>query len=329
MGNFVLANELENYIPEPRDRITGFTAAELMVMELPPPRWAIPDILPEGLNILAGKPKMGKSIMSLNIAIAISTGGKALGAIRVEKGSVLCLALEDTKRRLQKRMGAMLNGADPPDNLYLETEWPKMDAGGIEKLEKRIQKIPDIRLVVIDTFKKIRPIQKGRNINSYDVDYEHISDIKKLADDNGVCILVIHHLRKTESEDIMDDFSGTFGLTGAADGLLAFKRRTGQADAELHIVGRDVDAAEYALKYHPDIWTWELIGDAQEVKSTETRQQIYDAVKDADEPVTPKEISNITGVKYRTVNAGLKALIDEGSIRKTGQHGKYRISAYL
>ena len=305
---------------------TGFNAAELMLMELPEPRWAIPNILPEGLNILAGKPKMGKSILSLNISLAVAFGGKALGSIDVERGGVLYLALEDTKRRLRTRLIAMLNGSSAPDNFYIETMWPKMDAGGLDQLEAKIQEIPDLRLVIIDTMKKIKATPKSRNPNPYDVDYENVASIKTLADKHNISILVIHHLRKTASEDIMDDFSGTFGLTGAADGLLAFKRRTGQANAELHIVGRDVDAAEYAIKYHPDIWTWELIGDAQEVKSTHNRQLIYDTIKDADDALKPKQIQRISGVKYWTVIAGLKALTNDGSIVKT-QYGEYRISA--
>ena len=325
-----LAIMVENAGPyEPnKTKTTGFNAAELMLMDLPEPKWAIPDILPEGLNILAGKPKMGKSVISLNIAIAIASGGKALGKIDVEKGGVLYLALEDTKRRLKSRLTSMLQGSPAPENLHIEIAWPKIDDDGLVKLDKRIKEIPNLRLLIIDTLKKIRPIQKARNTNPYDIDYENITAVKELADKYSIAILLIHHLRKSESEDIMDDFSGTFGLTGAADGLLAFKRKTGQSDAELHIVGRDVDAAEYALKYHPDIWTWELIGDAREVKSTHDRQLIYDTIKGADNALTPKEIEKLSGVKYWTVVKGLKALANDGSIKKS-KYGKYRIPAYL
>lgn len=303
---------------------SGFSAGELMTMQLPKPKWAVPDILPEGLNILAGKPKMGKSVLSLNIALAIASGGKALGKIDVEKGAVLYLALEDTKRRLQSRIRAMLQDRPAPENLYFETAWPKIDKGGIPKLAEKIQEIPNLRLLIIDTLKKIRPIENGRNKNPYDIDYENVSAIKALADKFNLCVLVIHHLRKTESDDVMDDFSGTFGLTGAADGLLALKRKTGQSDAELHLIGRDVDAAEYALKYHPDIWTWELLGDAQEVKKTRNLQATYNAIKQSEKALKPKEIAEISGVKYWTVTANLKSLIRDGSIQKT-TYGEYRI----
>ena len=304
---------------------SSFTAEELMAMTLPEPKWAIPNILPEGLNILAGKPKMGKSVFSLNISISIACGGKALSEIEVEKGAVLYLALEDTKRRLQSRLKAMMQDRSAPNNLYLETVWPKIGDGGIKALDKRIREIPGLRLVIIDTLKKIKPVQKSQNKSLYDIDYELVTAVKSLADKYSVSILIIHHLRKTESDDVMDDFSGTFGLTGAADGLLAFIRKTGQANAVLHIVGRDVDAAEYALKYHPDIWTWELLGDAQEVKTTALQQLVYDTIKKAEQPIKPKEIEQITKIKYRTISSILNQLINEGSIEKAFKYGSYKI----
>jgi len=318
------AGTVEGPLPQKAKLETTFNAGELMTMQLPEPKWAVPDILPEGLNILAGKPKMGKSVLSLNIALAIAAGGKALGKIDVEKGAVLYLALEDTKRRLQSRIKAMLQDRPAPENLYFETVWPKIDKGGLVKLDKKIQGIPNLRLLIIDTLKKIKPIENGRNRNPYDIDYENISAVKTLADKFNLCILLIHHLRKTESDDVMDDFSGTFGLTGAADGLLALKRKTGQSDAELHLIGRDVDAAEYALKYHPDIWTWELLGDAQEVKKTKNLQATYNAIKQSEKTLSPKEIAEISGVKYWTIISNLKSLTSDGSIQKIGK-GEYRI----
>lgn len=300
---------------------TGFNAEELLNMKLPEAKWAVPGILPEGLTILGGKPKMGKSILCLNLCIAIASGGKAFGHIDVEAGPVLYLALEDTKRRLQTRIKAMLQNGSAPENLHLETEWAKMGDGGLTALDRKIKAIKP-RLVIIDTLKMIRPAQK--NQNPYDIDYENIAALKALADDNGVSILIVHHLRKTASDDVMDDFSGTFGLTGAADGLIAFKRKTGQSDAELHLVGRDVDAAEYAMKYHPDLWMWEMVGDATEVKSTAARQLVFDTLKNADGPLKANEITSLTDLKYRTVRANLTALICDGSIEKAAKYGAYQ-----
>jgi len=308
-----------------KTRQTRFTAIELMSMEFPAPRWAVPGILPEGCTILAGKPKKGKSIMCLNLGISIATGGLAFGKILVEKGGVLYLALEDTGRRLQERLITMLQGSPWPENLHFDTEWPRIENGEIPGLDKRIEQIKDLRLVIIDTLQRIRPVHQSKQKTQYGIDSEDVSVVKELADKYNISILPIHHLRKTQSEDIMDDISGTFGLTGAADGVLALKSRTGQADAELHIVGRDIEAEEYALKLHSDILSWELLGKADEVKSTATRQSIYDAIKEADKPITPKEIEEITGIKERAIHKNLKNLIADGSIEKGIKFGTYKV----
>ena len=103
-----MLNQLEAQIREADHQISGITAADLMRKTFPEPRWAVSGILPEGLNLLAGKPKKGKSILALNLGVSISLGGLALGQIPVEKGAVVYLALEDTERRLQGRLGHML-----------------------------------------------------------------------------------------------------------------------------------------------------------------------------------------------------------------------------
>ena len=69
-----------DYIPAP------FTLQELLARQLPPIQWAIPDILPEGLTLLAGKPKLGKSWLALAMALAVAAGGVALGTYPSRKG---------------------------------------------------------------------------------------------------------------------------------------------------------------------------------------------------------------------------------------------------
>ena len=79
------------------------TADEILTADWPEPVWAIPKLLPSGLTILAGKPKLGKSWLALQVAQAVAAGGVALGE-RVQAGPILYLALEDPPRRLRDRM---------------------------------------------------------------------------------------------------------------------------------------------------------------------------------------------------------------------------------
>src|SRR5215216_6264751 len=123
------------------------TAAELLGLELPPIRWSVPGLVPEGVTLLAGKPKLGKSWMALGIGIAVSTGGVALGTRSVEQGDVLYMALEDNYRRLHKRLKKLFTG-EVPERLHIATEWPRMDEGGSAALKRWLEAHPGARLIV-------------------------------------------------------------------------------------------------------------------------------------------------------------------------------------
>lgn len=314
-----MLSQFEAQIREADGQITGITAEDLMRKTFPEPRWAVSGILPEGLNILASRPKKGKSIFSLNLGVSIATGGLALGKIEVEKGSVLMLCLEDTERRLQGRLRQMLFGDKAPANLHLYTSWPRMDAGGLELLEAKIQEIPDIRLVVIDTLQKFRKPTR-RNGNLYEQDYEIIAQIKGIADRLSVCILLIHHLRKMQADDVFDTLSGSLGLTGAADGIIVLENSKG--NTVLHITGRDVESTELAIDFDRQMLNWRLLGKRAEVKSTNEQQAVYDAIKDVPESLSPAEIAELSGVRIGTVKKILSKFLGDQSICRTS-YGRY------
>jgi len=125
----------------------GITAAALIRKVFSELMWVVCGVLSQGLWILAGKPKHGKSILAANVGVALSIGGRALGAIPVDIGTVIYLALEDTQRRLQKRLQQMLShGGRATDKLIFFTEWPRMDQGGLELLEDVIKSRQDTRV---------------------------------------------------------------------------------------------------------------------------------------------------------------------------------------
>ena len=135
---------------------TSWTADELMAMEFPPPRWAVPGFLAEGVNLLAGPPKVGKSWLSLGLALSVAAGADALGSIPVEAGPVLYLALEDTPRRLQSRMRKILDGRRAPHGLTLATTCPPLPEGGAAAIGGWLTRNPAARMVVVDVFAKVR-----------------------------------------------------------------------------------------------------------------------------------------------------------------------------
>jgi hypothetical protein len=306
------------------------TAEKLLNTEFPEIKWTVRDVLPEGLTILGGKPKIGKSWFALDIGVAVASGGIALGDKAVEQGAVLYLALEDNQRRLQSRLKKRLNGGRAPQGLELATQWPRLNEGGLEALEGWLISHPNARLIIIDTLAKMR---KAGNSNDrktlYDADYESVEPLLSLAGRYNVAVLVVHHLRKAGAEDPLDEVSGSTGLTGGVDGALVLKRERGRADAYLYVTGRDIEnEQELALNWDNDTATWKIAGDAEEYRGSKERREIIECLRSLGGTAGPKEVSDALGKDYNAVKQLLYKMGNDGDVRNVGG-GKYTVTDNL
>ncbi|MBR1486920.1 MAG: AAA family ATPase, partial [Synergistaceae bacterium] len=285
----------------------------------PPIVWAVDGFLPAGLSILAGGPKVGKSILSLHLSLAVAIGGCALGKINVEQGDVLYLALEDTQRRLQER----IEGSELPENcnlsrLTLATRVPRQHEGGIEYIKWWLEDAESPRLVIIDTLQKFRKVLSNKG-NMYAEDYEVVSEIKKLADQFNVPFLVIHHLKKAMAEDWLNEISGSQGIAGAADTIFALKRARTENKGILHRTGRDVEEKDFEMTL--DNFGWVLNGDYNTMP--DWKKQIVDYLKEHNS-VTPMELSQALNLNINSAKSSLFRLCKEGLIVKIG-YGTYAL----
>ena len=224
----------------------------------------IDGLLYPGTYILAGAPKLGKSFLMAQLAYHVSAG-LPLWGYNVHMGSVLYLALEDDYGRLQKRLYQMF-GVETSTNLYLGTEAHILGMGLTDQLDGFVKDHPDTKLIIVDTLQKIRGDVNDKY--SYSTDYQDIVRLKAFTDRTGVCLMVVHHTRKQQSDDKFDMISGTNGLLGAADGgfLLSKEKRTSnmalleiagrdQQDQKLHLV-RDQERLLWTLeKAETELWT--------------------------------------------------------------------------
>lgn len=301
----------------------GLTASALSLMKFAPLRYAVPGILPEGLALLAGKPKFGKSFLAMDLAIAVASGGVALGSIQCSFGEVLYCALEDSERRLHDRLHKMLPfGLEMPTRLHFETLAPRIGDGLIEQLDGWLDTHPDARLIILDTWRCIKPETRG-SASAYDEDASGLHPLHGLAKARpGLAVLVVHHTRKMEADDPFDTISGTHGLTGVADTLMVLARH-GEA-AKLSAQGRDLDGYEKALTRNAVTGSWLISGDARELAKTGERQAILDVLTEAEgETISLAAIASATGKKKDNLVHLLKSLVGEGLVEKVG-HGKYR-----
>ncbi len=307
-------------------------AQELRNKVFLPIKWAVPGLIPSGLSILGGGPKIGKSIFALNIAVGIAIGGCVLGKINVTQGDVLYLALEDNQRRLKDRILGIpfLNEDDDIFRLTLATIVPRQQEGGLEYIKWWITEHPQARLVIIDTLQKFRKQLSGKG-NIYAEDYDVISELKTVADTFDVAILVIHHLKKMSAKenkvselggDWVNSFSGSVGLSGSADALFIIKRDRTDSSAKMFRTGRDVEEAEFNLRL--DGIGWYLQEDADSFILPTWQKQILDFIKEHGS-VTPSELATGYDLNLNTAKSNLRRLEKEGRIKKTG-YGKYELN---
>lgn len=316
---------IEQFPPKPKPRAFGsLSAEELDRTEFEEVREVIPGLLPAGLALLAGKPKFGKSYAALEMAIAVASGGRAFNFADCPAGDVLYMALEDSPRRLKRRMAQMLP-FDParPAGLYFATQARRIGEGLDADLIEWLAAHPDARLVILDTWARIKP--KAGNRSAYDEDAEALTPLHGIANDHpAVAFVVIHHTRKMDAEDVFDTISGTNGLGGIADTLLVMSRH-GEG-AKLSGQGRDIEGFKKALERDKLTGGWRIVGDAKQLAKTGERQAILDVLAEAgDEPVSVATVAMETGKSKTNAVHLLKRLIDEGKVRKVG-HGKYALA---
>jgi AAA domain len=297
------------------------SAPALMAKAFPEIVYVMPGILPEGLTLLAGRPKIGKSWFVLDLCIGVAGGCSVMGAIQPGvQGDVLYLALEDNQRRLKRRLKKLLGRVAPPPGLTFHTEWRRTDDGGIDGMRAWCEEHPAAKLIVIDTLQKIRPLAGN---DGYGKDYLAIEGLQKFAGERGISVLVLHHDRKAEAEDAFDTVSGTLGLTGSADAILMLKRDP-SGIVVLHGRGRDIEEFERAMSFDKDTCIWRMMGEAAEHKQTKQRRAIIAAIGDATEPIGPKDIAAACRMKEANVKFLLGKMLADGAVEKADR-GKYRL----
>jgi len=302
--------------PQPEWQTRIFTASDLQRETFAPIKHIVPGIVTEGLNMLAGRPKFGKSWLALEIAIATAIGGTCLGGIEVEKGDVLYAACEDSKRRLQSRMTRLLGATELkwPENLTLTTGWRRLDQGGVSDLAEWLKSAKNPRLIILDTLASVKPI---RAINGYQEEYAALESLHRLANDTGVAILILHHEGKSEAEDPLDTISGTLGLAGCVD-TPVIVAGTPQGKT-LYVRGRDVEEAEHAITFNKETCRWSITGEAVEVHRSETRNKILAVLKTARELMGPSDIAAAADLKENVVKQRLHFMVPDGEVVRVGR----------
>lgn len=300
-----------------------WTARELMATDFPEPVWTIPGVLPVGLAILAGRPKVGKSWLALQWAHAVAAGGMVFD-LPVKHKRVLYLALEDGPVGLKNRLTTQQAAADLDDLIFL-VEWPTFGTeGGRALLQGEIEKT-GARLVVIDTLSRAL----GGRADQMDIGdmTDHLGELQKMALATEATILIVDHHRKSNGfeGDPVDDIMGSSAKAAVADCIIGLYKERGKQGATLRIVGRELEDKALALTFDRLTCCWQLLGNADDVKKNTFQAEVLEAIQELlklGELPTSTRIAKHLDKSQSYVGHTLADLLTDGMIIQGAKVGK-------
>ncbi len=308
-----------------KDRLV--TAAELRDKEFPPVKWAVDGIIPEGLTVLAGDPKSGKSLVAVDICSSIASGGFALGNRRCTEGVCLYISLEDPERRVKARIAQQCN------------LWPdkfKLLTGGISQLgdsfykqvDEMLMMWPDLRCIVVDTMSFIIP-PKPQGLTDYDHIYRCMDPLHRWAINNHIAVILITHMSKARIQDGDNPFAGILGsvaIQGTSDSMILLRKNHAKEglvandpdvpDGFLRVQGREMGTEHYALEFDNEGLKWAIIreADVKDETSNSNWLLIVDLLKK--KPMGPKDVSVELKINNATVRTCINRMIAKGLLIK-------------
>ncbi len=235
-------------------RLKTIDGEKLLELEVNPPEYVVSQIMPNGLHLLAGSPKVGKSWLVLWMCDCIAKG-KKIWEFDTFKSTVLYLSLEDNVNRLYYRLACITEQSTK--DVKFSTKAPSLGEGLLDMLEQFIEDYPDTGLIVIDTLQLIRD---NAEKSSYQNDYKEVMQLKEFTEKYKIAVLLVHHLRKKPDSDPINMVSGSTGLIGAVDSIYVLeKAKRVENKARLHITGRDVEDKIIELEFDRNSSTWQFV----------------------------------------------------------------------
>ena len=311
--------------------------------------WLWQSRIPLGkITILDGDPGMGKSLLSIFIAACVSRGQPMPDGSPVKQGKVILIAPEDAAEdTIKPRVEAA--GGDPSQVLLLEnmeflnikdtkkikfSERPFSLSQDMGILEQAIKQI-GATLVVIDPLMAVL----GHSIDSSrDQDVrEVLTPLAQVAERTGCAILIIRHLNKGSSDNILYRGSGSIGIIAVARiGLLVAHDPDDEQKRVFATIKNNLSKIAPNLSYQiveneqgaPYI---QWLGENHHATATLLRpgtnmsfekQVIIKVLKEAGNPLDTKEISELTGIKYESLRSILSRMQNVKEIIRP-YRGKY------
>lgn len=301
---------------QPERQSNGWDAAELLRTEFAPIRFVCEPFISEGYTIYVGKPKIGKTTLMRQLAVAANAGATFMDR-PCDRTSCLFLSLEESPRQFKHKLKGM--GFDPNSvaGIRIEFEWPKGDEG-IAALRQYLTENQGTELIIVDSLSAIRGSDNPK-ATLFQQEYDFGRKMLQICTDfPGLAIIAIHHTRKAESEDPMDLVSGTNGVTAACTSVgILHKIPTGYA---MHWESRNWPDVPHDYEITRDGGRWRMIGPISEdiatLPANATGQAAIINYMRENGTVSQKGMARDLGISQSAVSQAINRLIEKGVVCK-------------
>lgn len=286
----------------------GFRFTELKALLMEPEEdrpWLVDGLLPmAGFSIVGAKPKVGKSTLARNLALAVARGETFMDR-KTAQGSVVYLALEEKRSEVQRHFQRMGAHEEP---VFVHVGAAPEEA--VTELALAITQHKPV-LAIIDPLLKLVRVT---NANDYAEVSRVLEPLIELARTSGCHLLCVHHLGKGERSGA-DALLGSTALFAAVDTLLMMQRHDQiRTIATQQRYGEDLQETVVALD--TENGRVSLGGSLAQVQIETCAGEVLRVI--GHEERTEAQIKETVGGNHTTVAKAIRHLVESGRLQRSG-----------
>lgn len=294
-------------------------AAAIYNGDYPEPLPIIEPILYPGLTILGGRPKVGKSWLALQLAVALASGQRLAQYLETKKACrVLYVSLEDRPRQIRSRLRRLTPEEPFLARLDFVFELDALMGGGAVQLDQQLKEHP-VDVVIVDSLLAAVKQAKREHVDVMQADYNIVAILREIAEKHSLALVLVAHTRKAGG-DFLDLIQGTSGTTAAADAVWVLQR-TAEGEHQLSVTGREIATNTYGMKRMDDQPSWTITGEGDDITQSEARRDILELLRE-EGPMKPSKLARQLHKNISGIHRLLNALCDQGKVWRSG-YGTY------
>jgi RecA-family ATPase len=309
--------------PAPAGPPAEFNVAELLALDVPAPKALIEGLIPlRGVSLMIGKPKSGKTLLSLQLTIAVASGQALFDTYRVlEPGAVLMVAQDDPGSTASVKdilHRSSISVAGIPFTLVPKVPF-YFGLDLIDWLEKQIVS-KSLRLIVLDSYTALRGPRKA-GCDLVKTEQNDLLMLDELAKRTNCAIVLIHHGSKgSAAMDWTEQAAGSFAMAAAVEAQIHISRfsdlESTAPERLVRVQGRHLSGTEFVLRLVKQSLSYEhlLEGGAASLYPLIQQLQAYFGAQ----AFSPKDLAHTSGVSRATANRQLNRLYMANVISKKG-----------